>query len=114
MPWHLETHRTAQSALSSAFMVKNVFKITRIAAGVSFHGNGNFDLNTIVKMMYKKYKWLMNSYRALRAYIKILPRISVPGISMSVRPCVRVSVLVANGSLELAAPATVLQAILFD
>jgi hypothetical protein len=28
---------TAQSALSSAFMVKNVSNITRIAAGLSFH-----------------------------------------------------------------------------
>ena len=48
------------------------------------------------------------------ALVKILPRISVPGISMSVRPCVRVSVLVANGSLDLAARATVLQVFLFD
>ena len=34
----METHRTAQSALSLAFMIKNVFKITRIAAKVSFYG----------------------------------------------------------------------------
>jgi hypothetical protein len=34
----ISTHRTAHSALSSAVMVKNVFKTTRIAAGVSFHG----------------------------------------------------------------------------
>jgi hypothetical protein len=33
----LATHRTAQSALSSAFVI-NVFKTTRIAAGVSFNG----------------------------------------------------------------------------
>jgi hypothetical protein len=31
-------HRTAQSALSSAFMVKNAFKITRIAALVPCGG----------------------------------------------------------------------------
>jgi hypothetical protein len=34
----LATHRTAESALSSTFMIKNVFKITRIADGVSFNG----------------------------------------------------------------------------
>jgi hypothetical protein len=33
----LATHRTAQSALESAFMGKNVFKITRICAGISFN-----------------------------------------------------------------------------
>ena len=44
--------------------------------------------------------------------IKILPRISVTGISMSVRPSVVVA-LVAKGSLDLAARAIVLKAFLF-
>jgi hypothetical protein len=47
---------------------------------------------------------------AAHCQIKILPRISVTGISMSVV----VVGIVANGSLGLAARATVLQAFLFD
>jgi hypothetical protein len=41
------THRTAQSTLSSAFMVKNVFKITRIWAVVSFNGPEKYNTRVL-------------------------------------------------------------------
>jgi hypothetical protein len=40
-------HRTMQSALSSAFMAKNVFKITLMAVGSV---TGNFILSTMLKI----------------------------------------------------------------
>jgi hypothetical protein len=63
----LETHRTAQSALSSAFMVKNLFEITRIAAGVSFPHftvTGNFNLHMMLKIDINKSKYGLWTYIA--------------------------------------------------